>query len=92
MDLDDRVTLAVDFSAIPAADQASEIGLLCDAMEATAGDGRYPLLVVERPWSVHNPKLRYPPTTPPPRSRGPAGSASGSTPACRSSDAVTGPY
>jgi AMP nucleosidase len=57
MGIDDRVTLAVDFSAIPAADHAPEIGLLCDAMEAAARDGRYPLLVVERPWSAHNPRL-----------------------------------
>ena len=57
VDFDDRVTLAVDFSAIPAADHAPEIGLLCDAMEAAAGDGHYPLLVVERPWSAHNPRL-----------------------------------
>ena len=28
-----------------------------DAMEAAAGAGRYPLLAVERPWSVHNPRL-----------------------------------
>ena len=57
MDLDDQVTLAVDFAAIPAAGRASEIGRLCDAMEAAAGAGRYPLLAVERPWSAHNPRL-----------------------------------
>jgi AMP nucleosidase len=57
MDLDDQVTLAVDFSAVPAAGQASEIGRLCDALDAAARDGRYPLLVVERPWSADNPRL-----------------------------------
>jgi AMP nucleosidase len=57
MDRDDQVTLTVDFSAVPAVGQASEIRRLCDALEAAARDGRYPLLVVERPWSVHNPRL-----------------------------------
>lgn len=57
MDLDDQVMLTVDFAAIPAADRAFEIGRLCDAMEAAAAAGRYPLLAVERPWSVHNPRL-----------------------------------
>ncbi|MGH3245044.1 MAG: hypothetical protein ACRDOI_02390 [Trebonia sp.] len=57
MDFADRVASAVDFSAIPAADRASEIGLLCDALEVAAAQGRYPMLVVERPWSVHNPRL-----------------------------------
>jgi AMP nucleosidase len=57
MDLDDQVMLAVDFAAVPAGGRASEIGRLCDAMEAAAVAGRYPLLAVERPWSVHNPRL-----------------------------------
>src|SRR5690348_11284781 len=57
MDLDDQVMLTVDFAAIPAADRASEIGRLCDAMEAAAAAGRYPLVTVERPWSAHNPRL-----------------------------------
>ena len=57
MDLDDQVMLAVDFAAIPAADQASEIARLCAAMEMAAAAGHYPLVVVERPWSVHNPRL-----------------------------------
>ena len=34
MDLEDQVILAVDFSAIPAADYETEVGRLCDAMEA----------------------------------------------------------
>jgi len=58
MDHDDPVTLTVDFAAGPAAGQASEIRRLCDALEVAAKDGRYPLLVVERPWSVHNPRLK----------------------------------
>ena len=57
MDLDDRVTLTVDFASISAADRASEIGRLCDAMEAAARAGHYPQLAVERPWSAHNPLL-----------------------------------
>jgi hypothetical protein len=57
MDLDDQVTLSVDFPAVPAAGHAAEIGRLCDALEAAARHGRYPLLAVERPWSVHNPRL-----------------------------------
>src|SRR5487761_318870 len=57
MDLADPVTMAVDFASIPAAGHASEISRLCDAMEAAAAAGHYPLLAVERPWSVHNPLL-----------------------------------
>lgn len=57
MDLDDRPTAAADFSAVADAGRASEIGRLCDAMEAAARDGRYPRLTVERPWSVHNPRI-----------------------------------
>jgi AMP nucleosidase len=57
MDLDNQVALAADFSSIQPADHASEIALLCDAMETAAADGRYPRLIVERPWSVHNPRL-----------------------------------
>jgi AMP nucleosidase len=57
MDLDDPVTVAADFASIPAADHASEISRLCDAMEAAAAAGRYPLLAVERPWSADNPRL-----------------------------------
>ena len=55
---DGRVTLSVDFSAIPASQQAAEIARLCDAMEAADQAGRYPRLMVERPWSVHNPVLQ----------------------------------
>jgi AMP nucleosidase len=57
MDLEDLPAMAVDFTSIPAACHASEISRLCDAMEAAAAVGHYPLLVVERPWSVHNPRL-----------------------------------
>jgi AMP nucleosidase len=57
MDLDDQVMLAVDFAGIPAANRPSEIARLCAAMETGAAAGRYPLVVVERPWSVHNPRL-----------------------------------
>ncbi|HEY1820050.1 MAG TPA: hypothetical protein VGG83_08995 [Trebonia sp.] len=49
--------MTVDFSVIPAADHASEIGLLCNAMEAAARSGCYPEVTVERPWSADNPRL-----------------------------------
>ena len=57
MDLDDLVTMAVDFASIPAAEHAAEISRLCDAMDAAAAAGRYPLLAVERPWSADNPRI-----------------------------------
>ena len=56
-DLDGQVPVTVDFSAIPAARRAAEVGLLCDAMESAAAEGRYPRVVVERPWSMHNHRL-----------------------------------
>jgi AMP nucleosidase len=55
---DDRMTVSADFAAIPDSAQAAEITRLCDAMEAAAGAGRYPLLTVSRPWSAHNPVLQ----------------------------------
>jgi AMP nucleosidase len=51
------VTLSVDFSAIPSGERAAQIDRLVDAMEAADRAGRYPRLVVERPWSVDNPVL-----------------------------------
>lgn len=57
MDFDGQVTLTADFSSVPEAGRPDEIGRLCDAMEAAAAEGRYPRLVVERPWSVHNPRI-----------------------------------
>jgi AMP nucleosidase len=54
MDLEDPVSLTVDFPATPRTHYATEIGRLCDAMDDAARAGRYPLLTVERPWSVHN--------------------------------------
>jgi AMP nucleosidase len=55
---DDRMTVSADFAAIPDSEWAAEITRLCDAMEAAAGAGRYPLLTVGRPWSAHNPVLQ----------------------------------
>jgi AMP nucleosidase len=49
--------LSVAFSNIPAAEHAAEIARLCDAMAAADAAGRYPELIVERPWSRHNPVL-----------------------------------
>jgi AMP nucleosidase len=57
VDLDDQATSAVNFSSTPETDYESEIGRLCDAMQAVAKDGRYPRLTVERPWSHHNSRL-----------------------------------
>ena len=57
LDLDDQATSAVNFSSTPANDYGSEIGRLCDAMQAIARGGRYPRLIVERPWSEHNSRL-----------------------------------
>jgi len=51
------MTVSVDFSAIPPQRRAAEVARLCDAMERIAGDGCYPRLAVERPWSKHNPVL-----------------------------------
>jgi AMP nucleosidase len=52
-----RVTLSVDFAAVPEDRREPEIERLCDAMEAADREGRYPKLTVERPWSAHNPVL-----------------------------------
>jgi AMP nucleosidase len=51
------VTVTADFSAIPESQHPAEIKALFLAMEAADRAGRYPQLVVERPWSVHNPVL-----------------------------------
>jgi AMP nucleosidase len=58
MDLENPVTLAVDFPAATGTDYAAEIGRLCDAMDEAARAGRYPRLTVERPWSAHNSLLQ----------------------------------
>jgi AMP nucleosidase len=49
--------VTVDFSLLPASQQAAEIERLYAAMEASDQAGRYPQLIVERPWSVDNPVL-----------------------------------
>jgi AMP nucleosidase len=51
------MTLSADFSVIPASQRQAEVERLCDAMEDAAAAGRYPQLMVERPWSAHNPVL-----------------------------------
>jgi AMP nucleosidase len=51
------MTTPVDFASIPASQHPDEIANLLEAMDAAAKAGRYPQLVVERPWSVHNPVL-----------------------------------
>jgi AMP nucleosidase len=58
MDLENPVTLALDFPVSPGTDYAAEIGRLCDAMDEAARAGRYPRLTVERPWSAHNSLLQ----------------------------------
>jgi AMP nucleosidase len=51
------VIVSADFSALPDSLHAAEIEQLCDAMDAADKAGRYPQLIVERPWSVHNSRL-----------------------------------
>jgi AMP nucleosidase len=51
------MTVSADFSSIPDSQHQAQIRQLCEAMGAADRAGRYPQLVVERPWSVHNPVL-----------------------------------
>src|SRR5579862_4217253 len=51
------MAVTVDFSQLPESRHAAEIERLYDAMEAADQAGRYPQVMVERPWSVHNPVL-----------------------------------
>ncbi|HXC82956.1 MAG TPA: hypothetical protein VNV62_13995 [Trebonia sp.] len=51
------MTLTVDFATTPDGQYGADIQRLCDAMEAADRAGRYPRLIVERPWSAHNPVL-----------------------------------
>jgi AMP nucleosidase len=51
------MTVSADFSSIPDSQHQAEVRQLSEAMEAADRAGRYPQLVVERPWSVHNPVL-----------------------------------
>jgi AMP nucleosidase len=51
------MTLSVDFAAVTDSERAAQAGRLCDAMEEADAAGRYPRLIVERPWSAHNPVL-----------------------------------
>jgi AMP nucleosidase len=54
---DDGMTDSVDFSAVPESDRAAQVERLCDDMEKADRAGRYSRLIVERPWSGHNPVL-----------------------------------
>jgi AMP nucleosidase len=54
---DDGMTTPVDFAVLPATQHADEIANLLEAMDEADKAGRYPQLVVERPWSMHNPVL-----------------------------------
>ncbi len=47
----------VDFSSVPPDRRALEVQQLCRALEEADKDGYYARLVVERPWSAHNPVL-----------------------------------
>ncbi|HEY3957175.1 MAG TPA: hypothetical protein VGM53_27735 [Streptosporangiaceae bacterium] len=51
------MTLAVNFAAVPDSERAAQVDRLCGAMEEADLAGRYPRLIVERPWSAHNPVL-----------------------------------
>jgi AMP nucleosidase len=46
-----------DFGALPQAEHEDAIERLYEEMEAAAKAGCYPRLIVERPWSEHNPVL-----------------------------------
>jgi AMP nucleosidase len=48
---------AADFAAIPRQEREQAVERLFQAMEQASKDGRYPKLIVERPWSQHNPVL-----------------------------------
>lgn len=48
----------VDGAALDGAGAAAVAAEVCDAVEKIEDDGQYPCLVVVRPWSEHNPRLR----------------------------------
>jgi AMP nucleosidase len=56
-DMTAGMTVAEDFSAVPAGERLARVDRLIEAMEAADAAGRYPRLTVERPWSAHNPVL-----------------------------------
>jgi AMP nucleosidase len=51
------MTISIGFAAVPVGERQAAVDQLCDAMEAADKAGRYPELIVERPWSEHNPVL-----------------------------------
>jgi AMP nucleosidase len=51
------MTISIGFAEVPASERQAAVEQLCDAMEAADKAGRYPELIVERPWSEHNPVL-----------------------------------
>jgi len=51
------MVVAEDFTAGAGTGHQARVARLCDAMEAADAAGYYPKLIVERPWSAHNPVL-----------------------------------
>jgi AMP nucleosidase len=51
------MTISIGFAEVPDVERQAAVEQLCDAMEAAGKAGRYPELIVERPWSEHNPVL-----------------------------------
>src|SRR5690606_14757328 len=47
----------VDGKGLSADEVVASARELCDAAEAIDDDGWYPAIEVERPWSVHNPRI-----------------------------------
>src|SRR5690606_15737405 len=54
---DGRVEHVVDGKGLSADEVVASARELCDAAEAIDDDGWYPAIEVERPWSVHNPRI-----------------------------------
>jgi AMP nucleosidase len=51
------VPYKVDFARVKTEDVPGEVARLCEVLEAADAEGWYGVLVVERPWSRHNPVL-----------------------------------
>jgi AMP nucleosidase len=51
------MTISIGFAEVRTGERQAAVDQLCDAMEAADKAGRYPELIVERPWSEHNPVL-----------------------------------
>jgi AMP nucleosidase len=52
-----EVDLAIDGSSLASGEAAAKVVELCELLEAISADGWYALVTVDRPWSVHNPRI-----------------------------------